>query len=1044
MNLPKMSVKRPVTTLMFMMIFILLGTVSLGLLPVDLYPEMEVPVVIVSTEYEGVAPEEIETLITKPIERSVSTVSDLKRVTSYSREGNSIVVIEFEYGTDMDFAALELREKVDLVKGALPDESSAPMVLKIDPNAEPVIQMGVSANMELGKLQTLVEDEIQSRFERVKGVASVDLTGGNEEEVKIKVNSERLAGYNLSLAQIQNILRSENLNQPGGNVNKGSKELLVRTTGEFKNLEDIKNIPIVLNNTDIIRLSDIASVTLGYKDKDSISRANGKNSIGIGVKKQSVANTVDVAKKVLEEVNKIQKDYPNIEIVVGFDQSKFINQSISNVTNSAITGGILAVVVLFLFLRNIRSTFIVGIAIPVSIITTFALMYFGGLSINLISLMGLAIGVGMLVDNSIVVLENIYRYRENGYSRIDAAIEGSKEVAMAVFASTMTTIAVFLPIVFVKGFTAIVFKQLSFAVVFSLLSSLVVAITVVPMLSSKILKVGEVKERKHKGLSIGSILDLFSNLIDFINKIYSKILNFVLDHRKTTVFIALAIFVSSIGLVGTVGGEFFPKEDEGQFTVSIETPFGTTLEDSDKLVKEVEAIIEDIKEKDKVFSTVGGESGFSSSASNKSQVSVTLVDQKYRKKSTEIIVNDVRKKVENIVGAKITVTEASSMGGGGPESTAIAIQIKGDDLKTLKTIGIDLENIVKSVPGTAQVSSDTQEGDPEARIVLNRKVAAFYGITANDLANTLKAGVDGVKGTTLKIDGDEIDINISLNNSVKDSIENMKQILVKSPKGDLVPVGQIADIEYGNSPTQVVRINQTRTVTVGSQLDGRDLKSVTEDIKKKLDEYQMPSGYSYNFTGQQEDMADAFSSLGLALALSIVIVYMVLASQFESLIHPVTVMLCVPFSLSGAFLGLFLTGTALSVPALIGVIMLAGIVVNNAIVLVDYTNQLRGKGMQRKEALMQAGFTRFRPILMTTLTTILGLIPLALGIGEGSSTQAPMAIVVIGGLTLSTMLTLVFIPVMYTIFDDWVTKIKNKFKNRKNKKTKEGVVSEEI
>ncbi|SHK38295.1 efflux RND transporter permease subunit [Tepidibacter formicigenes] len=1038
MNISKISVKRPVTTLMFMFIAILIGMVSLTLLPIDLYPEMEIPVAIVSVNYSGVAPEEIETLITKPIEKSVATVSNLKNITSYSREGNSIVVVEFEYGTDMDFASLEMREKVDLVKGMLPDDASTPMVLKIDPNAEPIINLGISANMDLGKLQSIVEDELESRFERIEGVASVDLSGGDEKEVKIKINQEKLEGYGLSLGQIQNILRAENLNLPGGNVNKGQKELLVRTVGEFKSINEINEIPLTLNNGDIIRLSDIASISLSYKDKDSISRVNGKNSIGISITKQSAANTVKVAQNILEEVEKIRKDYPNIEVVVGFDQSEFINKSISNVTSSAITGGILAVVILFLFLRNIRSTFIVGTAIPVSIIATFALMYFGGLTINLISLGGLALGIGMLVDNSIVVLENIYRHRESGLSRVDAATKGAKEVTMAVFASTMTTIAVFLPIVFVKGFTAIVFKQLSFAVVFSLLASLIVAITVVPMMCSKILKVGEVKKRKHKGISLGRVLDLFSNFIDSLSNIYGKILDFVLKHRKTTVLIAVGIFVSSIALVGAVGGEFFPKEDEGNFTITIETPFGTTLEDSDKIVKEVEKIVDTIPEKDKVFSKIGESSGFSRSISNKSEVNVVLVDQKDRKRSTEDVVNEVREKVEDIAGAKITVAEASSMKGGGPSRAAIEIEIKGDDLETLKTIGDDFVNIVKSVPGTAEVTSDTEEGDPEARVVLNRRIASFYGITASDVANTIKSSIDGSKATTFKIDGDEIDVTVSLDDTVKNSIEDMRQILIKSPTGKSVPLGQISDVKYGNSPTQITRINQTRTVTVGSQLYGRDLKSVTNDIKKKLEGYNLPSGYSYNFTGQQEDMVEAFSSLGLALLLSIIIVYMVLASQFESLIHPFTVMLSVPFALSGGFIGLFVTGRSLSVPALIGVIMLSGIVVNNAIVLVDYINQLRDGGMDRKEAIIKAGFTRFRPILMTTLTTVLGLMPLALGIGEGASTQAPMATVVIGGLTLSTLLTLAFIPVVYTIFDDLIIKFKNKFR-----KKKEGRLNEE-
>ncbi|QEK11797.1 efflux RND transporter permease subunit [Crassaminicella thermophila] len=1033
MNLSKISVNRPVSTLMFMLIAILLGAVCLNMLPIDLYPEMEIPVAIVSVNYSGAAPEEIETLITKPLEKSIATVNKLKKLSSYSREGNAIIVAEFESDVDMDIAALEMREKVDLVKGALPDDASTPMVLKIDPNAQPIIQLGISSDMEKGKLQRLIEDEISSRFERIDGVASVDIFGGNEREVRIKIDQEKLSGYGLTLPQIKNILRSENLNLPGGKVNKGSKELLARTTGEFKSINDIKSVPIVLRNGEIIKLSDIASIELCYKERESLIRVNKKNALGIGIKKQSVANTVKVAEKVLKEISAVERDYPQINIVIGMDQSEFINKSINNVTKNAIVGGLLAVVILYLFLRNIRSTFIVGIAIPVSIISTFALMFFGDLTINLISLGGLALGIGMLVDNSIVVLENIYRYREEGYSRKEAAILGAKEVGMAVFASTMTTIAVFLPIVFVKGFTSIVFKQLSFTVTFSLLASLIISLTVVPMLSSKILKVGEVKARKHSGISLGKILDSFSKFIDYISKFYGKILKFTLKHRKITVLVGLAILISSTALVSMIGGEFFPKEDEGMFNVNVEVPFGTSLEDTDKIVKQVEKIVSDIPEKEKIFTIVSSSLGFSTSVSNSSTVICTLKKEKYRKRSTEEIVNEVRNKVSTIAGANITVSETSSMLKGGPQSAAIEIELKGDDIQLLKSIGKDFEAIVKSIPGTAEVGLDTEEGEPEARVVLNREIASFYGISTYDLANILKAAIDGVKATNFKYDGDEIDINISLDDRAKKSIENMKQILIKSPTGIMVPIGQIANIEYGNSPTQIKRINQIRTVNISSQLSGRDLKSVTDDIKKELEKYPLPSGYHYSFTGQHQDMMEAFSSLAKALILSIIIVYMILASQFESLLHPFTVMLSVPFALSGGFIGLFITRRSLSVPAFIGIIMLSGIVVNNAIVLIDYINQLRERGLKRREAITKAAAIRFRPILMTTLTTVLGLLPLALGIGEGASTQAPMATVVVGGLLLSTVLTLAFIPVVYTIFDDILIKIKTKLKPKRKK-----------
>ncbi len=1031
------SVKKPVTTIMIMLIAVLLGFVSLGRLPVDLYPEIEVPVAIVSVNYSGVAPAEMETLVTKPLEQVLSTVSDLDAISSYSRQGSSIIIVRFQYGTNMDFAALEMREKVDLVKAALPDGAAAPMVLKIDPTAMPVIALSMSSKMPIDKLQSIVEDDISSRIERLDGVASVSSSGGKEKEIRVELNQSKISGYGLSIAQIQNTLRSENLNLPGGTVQRGNQELIVRTTGEFKNLDEIRNIPLTLKSGQSIRLYDVASVEEKYKDIDSMSRYNGESSISLSVSKQSVANTVKVAEAVLLEVNKLKTEYPDINMDISMDQSKFINKSISNVVASALGGGFLAIIILFLFLRNIRSTFIVGIAIPVSIITTFALMYAADLSINLISLAGLALGVGMLVDNSIVVLENIYRLAEQeGYEMERAAIEGTKQVGMAVFASTLTTIAVFLPIVFVEGFTAIIFKQLSYTVTFSLLSSLVVALTVVPMMCAKILKVGETKKRKHKGFSLGRILDMFSNGIDWVAQKYSKLLRVALSHRKIAVITAVAILASSVVLVSMVGSEFFPAEDEGSFTVDIEMPFGSSIEDTDSLVKKVESIVNEIQEKEDVYSNIGSTgTQFSLSATNSSQVTVNLKSSAERERTTKEIVEEVRGKVELLAGAKIEVNESSSaLGGGGAQGSPVSVVIKGDNLETLEQIGMAFKDIIRKVSGTTEVKLDVEEGEPEARIVVDRNRASIYGVSVSDVANGLKSSIEGVKATTLKTGEDEIDVVLSLDKSTKSSIENMKQIEIFSASGKKVTIGQIADIEFDNSPTQISRMNQVRTISVNSDIIDRDLGSIVADIEKALEKYPLPDGYSYEFSGEQEQMQEAFSGLIFALLLSLIIVYMILASQFESFLHPFTVMMSVPFALSGGFIGLFITGKALSMPAFIGIIMLAGIVVNNAIVLIDYIEQLRAKGMNRNEAIIKAGKDRFRPIMMTTLTTVLGLLPMAIGLGEGSNTIAPLAIVVVGGLSLSTVLTLSFIPVVYTIFDGGSQRIKNlktRFDNRK-------------
>ncbi|MEN1760007.1 efflux RND transporter permease subunit [Anoxynatronum sibiricum] len=1028
MKLSALAVKRPVTTFMLMLVAVILGIVSTSLLPVDLYPEIDVPVSVVTVSYSGAAPEEIENLITIPLEQTLATVSGLSSIESYTSDGSSTVVVLFEYGTNMDIAALEMREKVDLIRGFLPEDASDPMVLKIDPNAFPIMQVGVSGNMEFTQLQRIAEDEMLSRLERIDGVASANVFGGVEQEVRVRLDQSKLTGYSLDISRIQQQIMAENLNLPGGQVFKGDQEMTVRTLGEFTSVDDVKNMPIILQSGEIIRLHEVADISVDYKERTSIARLNGEPNITLSITKQSVANTVRVAERVHRELDNLRRDYPDLQLTVAFDTSEFINDSISNVFRNAVMGSLLAVLILFLFLRNLRSTIIVGVAIPVSVISTFALMYFGGLTINLISLGGLALGIGMLVDNSIVVLENIYRYRELGENRRDSAVNGASEVAMAITASTLTTVAVFLPIVFVQGFTAIIFRQLSFAVAFSLTASLLIALTVVPMLSSKILKVGEVKIRKRRLLSIGWFLDLFDRMIRKFSGFYQVSLRFGLRHRIISVVIALVIFASSIVMLGVVGGEFFPSMDEGTIQVSIDTPHGTRLADIDRQVQQVENLILEIPESERVLVTIGGGAMMGMGGGSGSSIDITLVDQSERQRSTGEIADLIREMVQGIAGVDISVQETSSMGMGGTGGSPIAIQIQGDDLRILETMGRDIQRMVRSVPGTREVSLSVEEGEPEARVVIQRNMASRYGVTAAQINNALRASLDGVRASSINLGGEDIDITLSLDERAKESIENMQQILIPTNYGTAVPLGQVATIEYGASPAQINRINQVRTVVISSQLSGRDLQSVTREVQTELENYPMPPGYNYRMTGEQEDMAEAFGNLGLALMLSIVLVYMIMASQFESLLYPFIIMFSIPFAFTGAFIGLFLTGTSLSVPALIGMIMLAGIVVNNAIVLVDYINQLRQQGMDRNEAVKEAVAIRFRPILMTALTTILALVPLAMGIGEGAETMAPMAIVVVGGLIMSTLLTMVFIPVLYTIMDDFKRKLRKWFK----------------
>ncbi len=1029
MKLSDISVKRPVTTVMVILVILLLGFVSLTKLSIDLLPKINVPVAIVSTQYSGVGPYEIESLVTRPLEETLATTSEVKNISSTSSEGSSIVVVQFNDGTDMDFATLEMREKVDLVKGALPDGTTSPMVMKIDPNAMPIVQFSITGDKNLEELQRVAEDKIKSRIERLPGVASVAVYGGLEKEVKVTVDPMKLQGYGLSLDTIANILRAENLNLPAGTIDKNNRELLVRTLGEFQSVEEIRDLPITLGSGGLVTLKDVANVKLAQKEGEATTSLNGEESIVLIINKQSTSNTVEVSKTVSEEMTKLKSELEGIEFTTIFDQADYINLAIGNTASSGLVGGILAIIVLYLFLRNIRTTFIIGIAIPISIIATFSLIYFSGITLNLMTLGGLALGIGMLVDNSIVVLENIYRYRENGYSRLKAASEGASEVAMAVTASTLTTVAVFLPIAFVEGIASMLFKELALTVTFSLLASLFVSLTIVPMLASKILKVN--RNGKAKKTIFDRILSSFDKVFTFIDNRYQRILKWSLNHKKSTIALAIVIFISSIGLALTVGAEFFPSMDQGQLEISIDLPEGSKIEDTDKVVRRIETIAGEIPEVDIVFALTGGSANMyvSNNVANTASMNIMLKSLAERERSTGLVADEIREKTSDIAGAKISVNDigAMSMGSGSP----ISIEVKGDDIETLKEISNDILNMVASVEGTREVKSSFEEGKQEFQVTINREMASRYGLTTVQIAQSIRNAVSGSTVTKYKVDGTEIDVVVKSEEYVKENLASFKQLQIMTNRGMSIPLEQIVEISNAKGPSQISRNDQVRTITVSGGILGRDLVSVTSDIQEKLDDYVIPDGYSYKIGGENEELNDAFSSLGLAIILAIILVYMVMASQFESLLNPFIIMFTIPLAFSGGALGLFITQRTISVPSIIGFIVLSGIVVNNAIVLIDYINNLRSKGMEIYEAVLQAGPTRLRPILMTTMTTALALIPLAIGVGEGAEAQAPLATVVIGGLILSTLLTLVLIPVVYVVFDKISNKVKAKIKRRK-------------
>lgn len=1028
MRIHEISVKRPVAILMCVLIVLMLGGVSLSKIPVDLMPNISLPMAIVSTSYSGVGPQEIEAIVTKNIENAIATVNNIKSIQSISNEGNSIVIAEFNSGTDMDFAALQMREKIDMIKGYLPDDVGDPLVMKIDPNMLPIVNISVTNGSDEIALKRFAEEHIKPRLERLEGVASVSTAGGRTQEIQVNVDPEKAAGYGISLNQIMSILQTENLNLPGGIIEYAEKKLLVRSTGEFKSIEQIKNIPIPLQSGVIIYIRDIAEVLDTNKPIDSYSRTNSKNSISLSIQKQTNANTVNVTRSIKNELEKIENEYPDLNINIVFDQGDFIEKAVGNVATNAIIGGILAVLILFIFLKNMRTTLIIATAIPISIISTFVMIYFAGVTINIVSLGGLALGIGMLVDNAIVVLENIYRYRNEGYSSIEAALSGTQEVGKAIVASTLTTIVVFLPIVFTEGISAQIFKEMGLTITFSLLASLIVALSFVPMLSSKFIKI--VKPHEASGRELRNrIFDKWDKTINSIDKLYQKILVWVLKHKRKTAFIVLGIFLSSLILIPFIGSEFFPAMDQGMFSIDIELPKGSLVENTNEVAKELEELLSNIPELDTMHVSVGGSnilSGMVGSSGDSATINVTLKPLSERKRSTSEIVEEVRKSIKNIAGAEIKVEDLSTSFVGMSSGSAVSIQISGPNLETLRLISKDIEKMVMNTEGTRQVESSIAEGRPEAQIYINRDKASAYGLSTTQVASVVRTAVDGRIATTYKLDGTEIDIKVQYPEEKRKTLEQLKSISLLSPLGMQVPLMDIAHIKIEEGPTSINRANQERYVKVTGAVFGRSTGDVNGELKNKVMDYKLPDEYSIKFTGEDQQMVEAFSSLKLALILSVFLVYMVMAIQFESLVHPLTIMFSVPVAYSGSIMGLAITRNSLSVPAYIGVIMLAGVVVNNAIVLVDYINTLRGRGLEKEAAIIKAGPTRLRPILMTTLTTILAMIPLALGLGEGAEAMAPMAIVVIFGLTTSTLLTLLIIPVFYCLFDDMSMSMKHR------------------
>lgn len=1018
MKLHEISIKRPVAVTMVVLIFVVIGIYALTMLPMEMMPNMELSMGVVVTQYRNVGSAEVENLITKTVESTISSVSGVNSITSQSSEGVSMVMVEFNTGTDMDQAVADMKDKLGMVEDYLPDGAEEPMVLKMDTSAMPIAMMSVSVDgYDLIQAKKYIEDEVQNKLEAVNGVASVNVYGAQDREIEVVVDPEKLFGYGMTLTDLVNAIAAQNQNLPSGSITGMGRNMSIRSVGKFSQLKDIEVVPITTPNGQVIYLRDVASVKDGYADATSYSRLNGEASIQVSITKQSDANTVDVVTAIISALDNIQAQNGNFHYEMTMEQASYIQEAIGSVAQNAVYGALLAVLVLLLFLGSIRSSLVIGIAMPVSIVTTFVGMYFSGMSLNVVSLGGLALGVGMLVDNAVVVLENIFRRRKSyGEDGKTAGMKGAGEVVGAVFASVLTTCIVYVPILFIDNIMAVMFKQLAFTIIFSQTASLLVTFLLVPMLSSRIQSV----DKPDRALRF--ILVPFAKLLDILYRIYEKSLRWALRHRKTFTVGTLTVFVISMIVLGQLGMTLMPSSDEGTVNVSIEMPEGTKLEDTDRLSRQIEKTLADNESVESVSASVGANSMSAmtgATATNTSSITVTLIDKDKRKDTTADVAEQLRQSVAGIAGADITV-EAANNTSTGMSSDQIQFRFSSEDDALLERFILQAQQVLAGIDGVTETDTSLSATRSEVRIYIDASKASQYGLTTATASGLVSQAIEGKTASRYTEHGKEYDIIVMYPDSYVEDYNELKSLRIKTPMGQWITLGDIADVKVEQGQVTLNRIDQKRTMTLTGKLYGTDMQSVSTAFHRELAKLGIPEGVSLSTGGSYQVMIDAMSSLLLAIVLGIVLMYMVMAAQFESLSQPFIILFTIPLAMIGVVLSLLLTASPLSVVGCIGILMLVGIIVNNAIVLIDFINTSRKEKPEeaRTELIVNAGITRMRPILMTTLTSVLGFLPMAASNASGSEMMQPLAVVLVGGLCVGTLLTLYFIPVMYTFFDN--------------------------
>ncbi len=1023
MKFAQTFIKHHVMTILLYILVVVFGFYSFQNLPLALMPSMEVPAAVVYATYPGAGPEDIEQQVTKKLEGAVAGLSGLDTLQSTSSENMAMLVIRFTNDTDMDQAMTDLRDKVAQVKSQLPDDASDPTVMSIDIDSMPVVSVALRGN-DLASLQSIAEDEIQPALERLDGVASVDISGGYEQEIAVHTDASRLKGYNLTISSIGQQLGADNIAIPGGDLDNGSQTLAVRTDGEYSSIDDVKNALISLPAGGTVRLSQIADVSMQPKDQDAISKVDGEECIILSVNKQSGSNTVQIAELAKAEFDSLLKSNDSLQWNIVMDQSDYINMTVDNAIQNIWMGVLFAAIVLFLFLRDFGATMAVTIAMPCCILFTFLIMNVLGITLNMMSLGGITLGVGMIVDNSIVVLENIFTYRADGYDRLEACTKGTGEVIGAVIASTLTTVAVFLPIALSGGMAGMMFKEFCITIVALLLSSLIISITLVPLLCYFLL--GGTKQQSIKPQGSGATPITEKPL----SRAYRSSLNFLITHRWAGVALTVVICIVSVLSVSQAGMELIPEMDEGEVSVTVSMPNGSTMEDTAAIEDRIAAIaVDTIPELEQIYYSTGSSTSIMSSSSGAS-VTISLVDLDQRDRSSADIAKQLRHDLQDIAGCELTVSTSSTMSMS--TDSDISVELTGDDYDQLAETADDLANQISALPDAINVESSAGEQTPRVAVKINRENASRFGLNAATIGGLVRGELTGSTATTLRMNGEEYDVTVAGDEDVATSLDALRSMQIPTMTGGTVPLSMVADVYTELSPQSIVRKNQKETVTITGESESGDSNAIKAAVDDIVAKYELPDGVE---VGEGDTAAsqieETTGTLMLALAVAILLVYFILATQFNSFSLPIAIMLILPIGLLGSMILLWPTGNHVSMVALLGVIILAGTVVNSSIVLIDYTLQRRQRGEDKNTAILNACPRRVRPVLMTAMTTILGLVPMVCSSGEGSEMMKPMGVVMMTGMVISTIATLFITPVYYSLTDSVASRLSGLFKKIK-------------